>query len=916
VALTGLTNGTLYTVQLRAVNAAGAGAASTSVSVTPVASVVLPTVTAPTSVSVTASSATLGGMVTADGGAPVTERGVVVALTSSGVTPILGGAGVMQLAATVAGTGSYSLVATGLASSASYSFRAYASNSAGTAYSSAATFTTLGSTAALNGLVLSIGALSPAFASDLFDYVAVVPHTTSVLRLTATASAGAIVTEVQLNGGGYSPVTSGTMSGALPLQVGTNLIQVRVTAQDGTTQQVYAVTVTRPGAPAAPTGLVATPGNGSATIEFVAGADGGSALANYEYSLTGGASWLSAGTSSSPVVITGLLNGTAYTVLLRAVTAAGLSPASAPVAVTPSTTPGVPTGLAVTSGSRRVTIWFTGSSTGGSPITGYNYSLDDGLTWTASGLTTSPMVVTGLTNGRTYVVRVRAVNAVGLGPMSAAMAVTPEAVPVTFAVSPASWAAPVVGGTQQVQVTASTDDGTWSASTEATWLTLGSAGGVGSGVLSITAAPQPSYAVARSATVLVAGQSVTVTQAATTEPGPPQQLTATLTGQRVVFRWNAPEDPGAGVGSYVLEYGFTPGRSDGAGLAVGAGREFAVTVPPGRFYVRVKAQNAYGISAPSNEVELRAGVTAAPPSRPQAVTVLVTGATLQLSWSAPAGGDAPTGYLLEAGTASGLSNVTTVPLGPSTTFVADGIPPGLYYVRLRAVNSFGMSEPSEDALVVVGGVAQPPQRPTGVVAAEAGGTVTFSWNAPTQGGVPTGYVLEAGTGPGLSDITTLPIGVATTYTVGGVPPGVYFVRVRAVNALGVSGPSSEVMVTVPATDRADAGVAGAARGDAAGFGGPRQGGPSGPLGLQGRVAGDRVALWWFPVRRPGRVVTSRVEVLSEPDGPVVTAVDAGESHEVSFAGVPAGRYVVRVRACVDGADVGLSPLLHVWVPEP
>jgi small neutral amino acid transporter SnatA (MarC family) len=40
-------------------------------------------------------------------------------------------------------------------------------------------------------------------------------------------------------------VTSGSASGAIPLNVGPNTITVLVTAQDGTTTQSYTITVTR-----------------------------------------------------------------------------------------------------------------------------------------------------------------------------------------------------------------------------------------------------------------------------------------------------------------------------------------------------------------------------------------------------------------------------------------------------------------------------------------------------------------------------------------------------------------------------------------------------------------------------------------------------------------------------------------------
>lgn len=100
------------------------------------------TVTSPTSSAVTASSATLGGNVSSDGGSTITERGVVYALTSQNANPSVGGPGVTELIVG-GGTGTFTAEATGLAGSSGYSFKAYATNSAGTAYSTVATFTTL-----------------------------------------------------------------------------------------------------------------------------------------------------------------------------------------------------------------------------------------------------------------------------------------------------------------------------------------------------------------------------------------------------------------------------------------------------------------------------------------------------------------------------------------------------------------------------------------------------------------------------------------------------------------------------------------------------------------------------------------------------------------------------------------------------
>ena len=92
--------------------------------------------------------------------------------------------------------------------------------------------------------------------------------------------------------------------------------------------------------PNAPTSLSATAGDGQATISFTAGSNGGSAITNYKYSLDG-TNFLdfSPSITSSPVTISGLTNGTSYTVYLKAVNANGDSAASSSVSLTPLAPP-------------------------------------------------------------------------------------------------------------------------------------------------------------------------------------------------------------------------------------------------------------------------------------------------------------------------------------------------------------------------------------------------------------------------------------------------------------------------------------------------------------------------------------------------------------------------------------------------
>lgn len=90
-----------------------------------------------------------------------------------------------------------------------------------------------------------------------------------------------------------------------------------------------------------------------------------------------------------------------------------------------------------------------------------------------------------------------------------------------------------------------------------------------------------------------------------------------------------------------------------------------------------------------------------------------------------------------------------------------------------------------------------PQPPTLAAPSVAAGTVALSWSLPAESTAATAYRLDAGSQPGLADLVTTAIGPAPSFVASGVPPGRYFVRVRAVNGNGVSAPSNEIVVDVP-----------------------------------------------------------------------------------------------------------------------
>jgi hypothetical protein len=96
----------------------------------------IPTITTTDVTDVTTNSAISGGNISDDGGAPVTERGVCWSISARPTTAD-------NKTTDGNGTGSFTSTINGLTSGSKYHLRAYAKNSAGTAYGSDKSFTTL-----------------------------------------------------------------------------------------------------------------------------------------------------------------------------------------------------------------------------------------------------------------------------------------------------------------------------------------------------------------------------------------------------------------------------------------------------------------------------------------------------------------------------------------------------------------------------------------------------------------------------------------------------------------------------------------------------------------------------------------------------------------------------------------------------
>ncbi len=129
--ITGLTQGTTYHVRAYATNYLGTSYGPNITFTT----LTTPTISATASaISITSSTATIGGTITADGGATVTSRGVVFGTSAGSAT---------YSVTSGTGTGTYTIGLTGLTTATTYFIRSFATNSVGTVYGTETSFSTL-----------------------------------------------------------------------------------------------------------------------------------------------------------------------------------------------------------------------------------------------------------------------------------------------------------------------------------------------------------------------------------------------------------------------------------------------------------------------------------------------------------------------------------------------------------------------------------------------------------------------------------------------------------------------------------------------------------------------------------------------------------------------------------------------------
>jgi fibronectin type 3 domain-containing protein len=164
---------------------------------------------------------------------------------------------------------------------------------------------------------------------------------------------------------------------------------------------------------------------------------------------------------------------------------------------------------------------------------------------------------------------------------------------------------------------------------------------------------------------------------------------------------------------------------------------------------------------------------------------------VSLSWSSSSGA---TSYNVYRGTSSGgETGIATGVTSPS--YVDTGLTNGTtYYYKVTAVNSYGASGYSNEASATPTTGGSAPPAPTGLTATAGNAQVSLSWTASTGA---TSYSIYRGTSSGGEGGTAIATGITVaSYTNTGLTNGTpYYYKVTAVNTYGASGYSNEASAT-------------------------------------------------------------------------------------------------------------------------
>ena len=813
ITVTGLVNGDSYSFVVTADNALGTGAPSAATNSVVPSGASTSTPGAPASVRATRGdgSASVAFTAPASHGSPITQYTVTVADQTS---PGSGGQ-------KVTGTASPILVS-GLTNGHSYRFTVTATNGLGDGSPSAA------SQVVPAGLPLA-PTLVVAEAKDGSAIVQFSPRSgngSAITGYTVSVTDETDGTPVASQSGSSSPITvTGLTNGH------SYSFTVMATTDVGSSDDSWPsdpVTPFKPAtAPAKPTDVVATPGEGSASVSFSAPADnGGSAITSYTVRATNtDRSVMDPITpvsgSSSPITVTGLTNGSNYRFTVEATNGIGTGASSLQSdAVTPATAPGKPANVVASPGDGSVSVAFDAPSDGGSPITGYTVYVDNysSMDWIApvSG-SSSPIVVSGLTNGYHYRFTVQATNAVRSGRTSDPSTLVTPAQPIAPA-KPTNVVATPGNTSASVAFDAPTDNGgstitgyTVSVTDETDGTPVASQSGSSSPIMvtGLTNGHSYSFTVAATnaaGTGAASDSSSPVTPTGTlTRPAKPTNVVATPGNTSASVAFSDPTDNG---GSTITGYTVSvTDETDGTPVASQSGSSSPIGVTGltnGHSYsFTVAATNAAGTGDASNASSPVTPVrTLTRPAKPTNVVATPQDAWASVAFSAPTddGGSVITGYTVSVtdetdGTPVASQSGSSSPIG--VTGLTNG---HSYSFTVAATNTIGTGDASDPSSPVTPvRTLSAPAKPTNVVATPGNTSASVAFSTPVDdgGSVITGYTVSIVNRSRAGSITPVS-GPSSPIVVTGLTNGdSYLFTVVATNVVGTSDDSRPSDVVTP-----------------------------------------------------------------------------------------------------------------------
>lgn len=182
-------------------------------------------------------------------------------------------------------------------------------------------------------------------------------------------------------------------------------------------------------------------------------------------------------------------------------------------------------------------------------------------------------------------------------------------------------------------------------------------------------------------------------------PPPPERLRVNVTGSAVSLGWDAPA--GTTPSSYLVD-------ATSGGTTVGPIRVTSTTIrgtlAAGTYALAVRAVEGGVTGASTNPIAITVPAPAVVPPAPTSLAGAAGAGMAQLTWT-PGASSADSGnlerYVIEAGTAPGLTDIAAIDTGVIDTLLVAPAPAGTYYVRVRAKNAFGVSAPSNEVVLVV-----------------------------------------------------------------------------------------------------------------------------------------------------------------------------------------------------------------------